>query len=207
MRVGLVAVFVHPTRLSWKKGSGWDFSLGVDWETGLGHNGWPVITKCLYSMGVEGDTKVLTMKQNLFHYMSALLGGILVFIMSSCGDEPVMKTPVINDLVGVWECQGFSKREKNKVGNEMNPGNLILQSNRTYIAQKFPVSDPLRMIEKNGRWDLLDPSITPSGVCSVELDGNFLSLYRRGDKLVLRYPVDVLEGISVEYVKWVKREK
>ncbi len=118
-----------------------------------------------------------------------------------------MKPPTINDLVGIWECQGFLKPIKNADGDEVSPGDLILKSNKGFSVRNFPVSEPLRMIEKVGRWDLLDPSITPHGVYSVDLDGFFLALYRRGDKLVLHYPVDVLKGISVEYVKLVKTEK
>ena len=148
------------------------------------------------------------MKQKLFYLMCTLLGGVFAFMMFiavciilSPSDEPVMNLPAVEDLAGEWECQGGLRGAKVAIGNGMKPGNLILRSNRICIAQNFPEPHPLRLIEKSGPWDLLDPTRTPSGVCSVELDGTFLSLHHRGDKLVLHYPVDVLEGISVEYVK------
>ncbi len=105
--------------------------------------------------------------------MPALFGIILVFMMPSCSDEPVMTLPAVEDLDGVWECQGFSKQTKVAMGNEIKPGNLVLRRDGAYRVQNCPVSDPLRMIEKSGRWDLLDPTITPSGVSSVELNGTF----------------------------------
>lgn len=87
--------------------------------------------------------------------------------MISYSDKPVMNLPAIDDLVGAWECQGGIRGAKAGTGNEVKPGDLILRSNRVYITQNFPESDPLRMTEKSGRWTLVDPSMTPSGMCSV----------------------------------------
>lgn len=129
---------------------------------------------------------------------------MLVFVLASCGDEAVMTLPSMEKLEGVWESQGFSKREQATFGREARPSHLVLRRHGAYSVEKFPVAEPLRMIEKSGRWELLDPSMTPSGMCSVELGGVFLSLHRRGDKFVLRYPIDVEQGFALEYVKSAK---
>ncbi len=129
---------------------------------------------------------------------------MLVFVLASCGDDAVMTLPSIEKLEGVWESQGFSKKAQAAIGRDVKPGNLVLQRSGSYNVQNFPVAEPLRMIEKSGQWELLDPTITPSGMCSVDLGGIFLSLHRRGDKFVLRYPIDVVEGFALEYVKSTK---
>ncbi len=63
------------------------------------------------------------------------------------------------------------------------------------------MSEPMRLVEKGGPWELLDPTMTPSGSCSILLNDVFLSIRKRGDQLVLHYPIDVLEDHSADYVR------
>lgn len=126
---------------------------------------------------------------------------LLAFTLVSCGDKPVMTLPDREALVGTWECQPYPKRTQQALGKASALGQLVLDQDGSYTATNFPMKHPLRLYESRGHWELLDPTITPSGVCSIQLEGAFLSIRRRGDRLVLHYPIDVLEDYSAEYLK------
>ena len=81
------------------------------------------------------------------------------------------------------------------------PSELRLNRGGSFYAESFPKSDPMRLVEVGGPWVLRDPTTTPSGTCSLEMDGEFLSIRKRGDQLVLHYPIDVLEGHSTDYIR------
>lgn len=126
---------------------------------------------------------------------------LTVCVLASCEDKPVMSLPRVEDLAGNWECKELPKRTQAAIGMASKLGPLVLERGGRYSVTKFPLSDPLRLADRKGQWSLLDPTMTPSGACSVELDGVFLSIYRRGNKFILRYPIDVIEGYSSEYTK------
>jgi hypothetical protein len=121
------------------------------------------------------------------------------FLLVSCGDEPLMTLPNKEDLIGTWECQPLPKRTLQALGKA--PSSLRLNRGGSFYAERFPMTEPLRLEETGGPWVLRDPTITPSGSCSIELKDVFLSLRKRGDQLVLHYPIDVLEGYSAEYIR------
>jgi hypothetical protein len=128
-----------------------------------------------------------------------LAGALPAFLLVSCGDEPLMTLPDKEDLIGTWECQPLPKRTLQALGRA--PSSLRLNRGGSFYAERFPMTEPLRLEETGGPWVLRDPTITPSGSCSIELKDVFLSLRKRGDQLVLHYPIDVLEGYSAEYIR------
>jgi len=121
------------------------------------------------------------------------------FLLVSCGDEPLMTLPNKEDLIGTWECQPLPKRTLQALGKA--PSSLRLNRGGSFYAERFPMSEPLRLEETGGPWVLRAPTITPSGSYSIELKDVFLSIRKRGDQLVLHYPIDVLEGYYAEYIR------
>lgn len=69
----------------------------------------------------------------------------------------------------------------------------------TFAAKSIPIRDPHRLADLAGKWDILDPSMTPSGKWSVEIDGTFLRLARQGGNLMLMQSIDVLADYRAEY--------
>lgn len=130
-----------------------------------------------------------------------LVSALFAVFISSCGDQPVMVLPKVNEMVGTWECEALPKRTEAAIGSRLLLGEIVLKGDGKYSVSGFPISDPLRLINRRGTWNLIDPSMTPSGVASIELDGVFLSIRRRGDRYVLYYPIDVLQGYSAEYMQ------
>jgi len=110
-----------------------------------------------------------------------------------------MTLPNKEELIGTWECQPLPRRTLQALGKA--PSELRLNRGGSFYAERFPKSDPMRLVETGGPWVLLDPTITPSGSCSIEMDGEFLSISKRGDQLVLHYPIDVISGHSAEYIR------
>jgi hypothetical protein len=110
-----------------------------------------------------------------------------------------MTMPNKEELIGTWECEPLPKRTLEALGKA--PSQLKLNRGGSFHAEIFPMSEPMRLVEKGGPWELLDPTMTPSGSCSIELNGVFLSIRKRGDQLVLHYPIDVLEGHSADYIR------
>lgn len=129
--------------------------------------------------------------------------GLLICFISSCEDERVMVLPPQSDFVGTWECRELSDSTRSKLGVNVVLSRLILEKNGTYHASGFPERDPLRLIDIRGHWNLVAASITPSGVCSVNLQeiGTFLSIRRRSGKFILHYPISPAEGYIAKYFK------
>jgi hypothetical protein len=126
---------------------------------------------------------------------------LLAFLLVSCGDEPLMTLPNKEELIGTWECQPLPGRTLQALGKV--PSQLRLNRGGSFYAENFPMSEPMRLVEMGGPWVLRDPTRTPSGSYAIELNGNglFLSIRKRGDQLVLHYPIDVLEGHDAEYIR------
>lgn len=135
------------------------------------------------------------------NFTPSLFLAFTILVLSSCSDEPVMSLPRLEDLAGEWECEELPRRTEAAIGKASVLGKLVLNRGGSYSVKNFPVADPMRLIDASGQWTLLDPTMTPSGVCSIELDGCFLALRRRGDRFVLRYPIDVLQGYFAEYIQ------
>jgi len=110
-----------------------------------------------------------------------------------------MTLPDKEDLIGTWECQPLPKRTLQALGKA--PSSLRLNRGGSFYAERFPMTEPLRLEETGGPWVLRAPTITPSGAYSIELKDVFLSIRKRGEQLVLRYPIDVLEGYDAEYIR------
>lgn len=121
------------------------------------------------------------------------------FLLASCGDEPLRTLPDKEDLIGTWECQPLPKRTLQALGKA--PSSLRLNRGGSFYAERFSMTEPLRLEETGGPWVLRDPNTTPRGAYSIELKGVFLSIRKRGDQLVLVYPIDVLEGYEAEYIR------
>ena len=128
-----------------------------------------------------------------------LAGALPAFVLASCGDAPLMTLPDREDLIGTWECQPLTQRTLQALGRA--PSSLQLNRGGSFHAERFPKSEPLRLVESSGPWVLRDATLTPSGTCAIEMDGEFLSIRKRGDQLVLHYPIDVLEGHDAEYIR------
>lgn len=129
-----------------------------------------------------------------------LAGALAAFLLVSCGgDKPLMTLPDKEDLIGTWECQPLPKRTLQALGGA--PSSLRLNRGGSFYAGRFPMTEPLRLEETGGPWALRAPALTPSGSCSIELKDVFLTIRKRGDQLVLVYPIDVLEGCEAEYLR------
>ena len=112
--------------------------------------------------------------------------------------------PAPNEIVGVWECKEFPAGFLREVGNAVGTrvSQIVIRDDGTCTASKFPQRTPYRFIDAaTSSWTLIDPSMTPSGVWSVEFDGNFLQCRRAGKHLQLRYFISGKDEYSVNYKK------
>ncbi|MBE7494822.1 MAG: hypothetical protein HS117_07745 [Verrucomicrobiaceae bacterium] len=128
--------------------------------------------------------------------------GLATLLLRGCDSTPVGVEPAKTELVGVWECTEFSARFLQQLG--IPPGTLTsrieIREDGGCAATKFPVDEPYRLVElPSPGWRLVDPSMTPSGTWSLELDGHFLNCRRDGETLVLRHPFGVLAGYRIDF--------
>jgi hypothetical protein len=140
--------------------------------------------------------------------MKYIRTGIKVFLAAvifagfiSCQDHAVKTAPPHSDLVGTWVWDSVPGNLKSATDSIPKTGALVLNSDGTYTANGFPLRSPLRFVNRSGNWEVIDGSMTPSGKYSIEMDGIFLSIRRRGDRFVLHHAVDVLNDYRVDYVK------
>jgi|GEM_PF-1977798 len=131
--------------------------------------------------------------------IAKLLCASLLMTLTSCEDSVTSK-PAATELVGLWKCKklpdGFLKSAGGPVLVECS---IQFNLDGTFVAKSLPERDPYRLADSIGKWDILDPSKTPSGEWSVEIDGTFLRFARRGGKLLLKQSIDVLAGYRAEY--------
>ncbi len=128
-----------------------------------------------------------------------LLFASLLMILTSCEDSLTVK-PAKSELVGLWKCKQLPKGFLKSIGNLASVEcSIQFNTNGSFVAKSIPHRDPHRLIDLQGTWRMLDPSMTPSGKWSVEINGTFLRLVRRGGKLVLKQSIDVLNGYEAEY--------
>lgn len=123
-------------------------------------------------------------------------------ILSSCDSRPVDKQPSINEVVGIWECSEFPSTllKETGVGSGMITSRIEFRRDGSCTATHFPQRSPYKFINVGvASWELIDPSMTPSGSWSIEFSGNFLQCRDDGGSLVLRYLVSGKDEISIDY--------
>ena len=134
-------------------------------------------------------------------FIKTALRFILILMLSSCG-RPETIEPKITDLVGKWKCETLPHEFLKSAGvSSVAVSNIIFNADGTYIASSFPQSSPHRLQDTSGKWVIVDPSMTPSGKWSIEVDGNFLQLKRKGDSLFIHQAIDVLNAYNAEFEK------
>ncbi len=127
----------------------------------------------------------------------------LASALLSCNSKPVSLKPKRTEITGDWECTDFPNSFVTKVGGSgVEPvGTISIRDDGSIAASNFPDRDPYRFVDITGAWELVNPSITPSGLWSVEFQGNHLQCYRNSGQLILRYTISGKDEYFADYKK------
>lgn len=119
----------------------------------------------------------------------------LALILTSCGPSVITEKPDIDSLVGEYEARM----------SDDTVSSITLSKGGNFSGLSVPVrrmnSDIIIFRTLQTSWELVDPSITPSGTWCVEADGNFFRIYEDGDQITLRLPYDVLRNKRAIYTR------
>lgn len=129
-----------------------------------------------------------------------LYAGILL-VCVSCNNA-VQVAPSAAEVVGEWRSTELPAEFLKNVGAPATTASVIqLNTDGSFSARSFPQRSPPRLSDLTGSWVISDPSITPTGTWSIELNGVFLQLRKQGGELVLRHSIDVLNEYRTDYKK------
>jgi hypothetical protein len=127
----------------------------------------------------------------------------IIAALISCGSKPVSSEPTKSDIIGEWECSelpdGFIREAGSKIANPISK--IFIREDGSLSASNFPVRSPYRFVDMNCVWGLSDPSRTPSGTWSVEMQGHYLQCRRQGKELVLCLTISAQYYYFAEYKK------
>ena len=114
-------------------------------------------------------------------------------LVAACGPSAVKEKPDVKALTGTYE----AKLEDGRISTlTIYAGGAITGS--TVPVERFSTEDiDYRAIQST--WELVDPSMTPSGSWCVEFEGLFLRVYKEGSHLILRHPYDVTHHKTAIY--------
>ncbi|MFN0075873.1 MAG: hypothetical protein ACKVY0_05310 [Prosthecobacter sp.] len=137
--------------------------------------------------------------------MSKLLCAALLVVLASC-DDALNSKPANSELLGLWTCKQLPAKFLKNIGSPASVVSSIqLNGDGSFTAQSIAKRSPDRLTDLQGKWSIVDPSMTPSGKWSVEIDGYFFRLARKGGKLVLEQSIDVLKGYEAEFERKTSR--
>lgn len=126
----------------------------------------------------------------------------LLTLLTGCGSKPVDSKPARAELIGEWQSTGLPSGFVRDVGSDAGASStLSIHDNGSFTARFFPQRSPYRYIDFTGAWELADPSVTPSGSWSIEVQGNHLQCRSEDGQLVLRYTISGKDNYLVEYKK------
>jgi hypothetical protein len=124
----------------------------------------------------------------------ALALAVLVWL-SGCGPKIAKTKPNESDLHGTYEAE----LEDGRISV------LTISPNGSVTGSLLPVSrmesDGIDFQSIQSSWELIDPSMTPSGSWCVEFEGLFFRVYSDGSDLILRHPYDVLNHKTATYTR------
>jgi hypothetical protein len=127
----------------------------------------------------------------------------IIAALTSCGSKPVSSEPRRSEVIGEWECSelpdGFIREAGSKIANPTSK--ISIREDGSLSASNFPVRSPYRFVDINCVWGLSDPSITPSGTWSVEMQGHHLQCRRQSKELVLRLTISGKDNYFAYYKK------
>ncbi len=122
--------------------------------------------------------------------------------LTGCGKKLVVDKPARDEIVGVWECSEFPSKFLGEAGGPVGTqkSRIVFRDDGTCTASHFPQRTPYRFTDiVNSSWQITDPSMTPSGIWSVEFEGNFLKCLRAGADLELRFTISAMDHYTVDY--------
>lgn len=121
-----------------------------------------------------------------------LASAILVFL-TGCGPKIAITKPNEIDLHGTYEADLEDGRTSVLT---LSPNGSVSGS---LVPSRRMHSERTDFLSIHSSWELIDPSMTPSGSWCVEFEGLFLRVYENGSDLILRHPYDVLNYKTASY--------
>lgn len=132
-------------------------------------------------------------------FIRAVLCTTVLLLFASC-DDSVSSKPQDREVVGVWKCKQLPEDFLRRAGESAAVvSSITFNADGTFVAKSFPDRDPYRLRDFQGNWHVTDPSMTPAGKWSVEIEGKFLRFARRGSKLVLKQLIDAIYEYGAEF--------